>query len=226
MNHRNLAYTAMADRANRRNPADPIVIGICAPKGSGKSTFAQMMVNFLLENRGNVHVDIKRAPFAGPLKYACLELFGISPCTPQEDKGVAVQTPAGPRTPRHVWQTFGVMMRETFGEDFWVERLYQDAFYGLDCPVIAIVDDVRFENEARTIRERGGLVVGLKRPGFFEQARGGHISERQMYEQWGSMVDFEVLNYGDIVDLRGIACEVAAGAFLGCSELKIEKEEA
>lgn len=75
--------------------------------------------------------------------------------------------------------------RDVFGHNFWVEQAMPDRAlrYGLD-----YFTDVRFENEARAIKERGGFIVEVLGP---YADTGSHESELGIP---GSLVDFELPN--------------------------------
>lgn len=82
--------------------------------------------------------------------------------------------------------------RELFGDDFWVEAvdLHRP---GID---LLVVNDVRFPNEARQIRDAGGEVWRVKRA---ETKQGGHITERPLPD---NLIDRSIENYGTLDDLR------------------------
>jgi hypothetical protein len=95
---------------------------------------------------------------------------------------------------RVLLQRFGTDVgRELFGEDFWVEQ----AFRGLGDEDV-VFTDVRFLNEAEAIRERGGVVWQVVRPGV--GAVNGHVSESDLA---GFDFNAVILNDGSLEDLRG-----------------------
>lgn len=73
---------------------------------------------------------------------------------------------------RMLLQELGVGARAIIGEDIWVKTLLRrlDA----DRPTRAVIADVRFQNEADTIRERGGVVIRVGRRGYIGTT---HVSE-------------------------------------------------
>jgi len=92
-------------------------------------------------------------------------------------------------TPRHALQTLGTdCVRKTFGDDFWVKRMqltmsmYEDK--------LVVVTDVRFLNEAQSIKKQGGLLWQIKRP-LTDAAAGTHISETEMdsFEGWDEVIN-------------------------------------
>ena len=102
---------------------------------------------------------------------------------------------------RKYLQDLGLGAREVFGEDFWVDQALGSV--GDDEDVV--VTDVRFENEARAIKEMGGFLVRIDRPGRHPH---GHRSETELatFEDW----DAVVLNDQGVVELETAIVKVAA----------------
>jgi hypothetical protein len=103
-------------------------------------------------------------------------------------------------SPRFLLQTLGTEWgRDTVDPDLWVKitarRLDALASRGIETVVLT---DVRFANEATLIRDRGGEVWRIDRPGTARMS-GGHRSEDGLP---ASMVDRVILNDGTRDDLR------------------------
>lgn len=83
--------------------------------------------------------------------------------------------------------------REQLGENFWVDTALQNWSPGM----FVAITDVRFRNEAKAIKSRGGIVVRVERDGI--AAPNDHISEHDL-DDW----DFDLMidNNGTIGDLR------------------------
>lgn len=169
-------------------------IGFCGPAGAGKSTAAEHLVK---------HWRFARVRFAGPLKAMMLAL-GLDP--DQVDGGRKEEpTPllCG-RTPRQAMQWLGTEWgRNLIGDGFWiaawqaaVERIPLDRPWRRGANLI-VADDVRFANEARAIRQRGGLVVRIERPGAASATGASHVSERPDF-----VPDRIIRNTGDLTRLR------------------------
>lgn len=159
-----------------RHPAR-VLVGISGKIGSGKSTAA--------EHLGTAH-GFKEYAFARPLKTAASALFGV-PLGHFEDRGLkeTVVQQWG-MSPRRMLQWLGTdLIRDNFRDDFLVARTMMevdaDAASALDhdppsslltpAPrfrttwhVAQVISDVRFDNEARAILERGGEVWKVERP--------------------------------------------------------------
>ena len=101
------------------------------------------------------------------------------------------------RTPRWAMQSLGTDWgRKLMGEDLWV-RLWQFKAQGLlDAGSKIVVDDVRFQNEARAIKEMGGVLVRVTRPGY---GGGTHASETELA---GISTDLQIDNDGTIDQLE------------------------
>lgn len=92
--------------------------------------------------------------------------------------------------------------RDVFGDTFWVDQIlplhypWASHFAVLAnhneaiLPDIAVVTDVRFVNEASRIRELGGQVLEIVRPGLTSDAD-GHGSEQPLPREW---VDYTIRN--------------------------------
>lgn len=108
---------------------------------------------------------------------------------------------------RQYLQNFGQRAREVFGDDFWVDQILPkpSTKLGLNSHNLAFryphadvlcVTDCRYPNEAKRIKELGGVVWEVQRPGLESD---GHSSERPLPR---SLVDHVVRNTGTLEDLR------------------------
>lgn len=151
------------------------LIALSGPAGSGKSTAAA----YLVECHGFTLVK-----FATPLKNM-LRAVGL---TEREIEGDLKEVPNDKlcrRTPRYAMQTLGTEYgRNIIGETFWT-NLWEREAQRYDR---VVCDDCRFENEAATIRNMGGIIVGLTGRGGIA---GAHMSEAGV--RWDESID----NSGD-----------------------------
>jgi hypothetical protein len=107
--------------------------------------------------------------FATPLKRMLAAL------TPETGKDATPYVLCG-KTLRHAMQTLGTEWgRNLIGDDIWLRaaRVQIQTMQAARAPGIT-ADDVRFSNEAELIREMGGIVIELVRPGL---TRMEHVSE-------------------------------------------------
>lgn len=129
-----------------------LLIGLCGPAGAGKSTVAK-----IIARRYNGLV----MPLAAPIK-GMIESLGVDPKhlygTP-EDKEEPLELFGG-KSARFAMQQLGTEFgRTTFGEDFWI-NIWFNTVRVLPHSIV-IADDVRFENEAKAIKDNGGIVIGV-----------------------------------------------------------------
>ncbi|MFI5942169.1 hypothetical protein ACIBCB_18190 [Streptomyces uncialis] len=87
--------------------------------------------------------------------------------------------------------------RTVLGEDVWVNALFREC--EASGPTPTVITDVRFPNEARAIKDRGGLVILMHRPGGPRINGADHASENALA---GWDFDAIVINGGDIESLR------------------------
>ncbi|EFL15351.1 hypothetical protein [Streptomyces sp. C] len=86
-------------------------------------------------------------------------------------------------------------VRDVLGENAWVDGLFRDA----DTWGPTVITDVRFPNEAEAIRERGGLVVLIRRPGQAPAHGSKHSSENALA---GYLFDDVIENDGSLAQLH------------------------
>lgn len=152
----------------------PLVIGITGRKRSGKSTLARQLV----QRHGFVEKS-----FATPLKEAALALnpivdyglgnpaFGvIRLATVVKRHGWEYAKDHYPEVRRTLQRLGTDVVRNRLGANVWV-----DLAGPWPQPSPTVLADCRFDNEARRIRESGGIVVEVVRPGL--ETGDGHASE-------------------------------------------------
>lgn len=164
-----------------------MIIGTVARARAGKDTLADLLVS---------EFGFLKMSFAEPLKDAFANYHGIPRCwcdgvdedgSPLDREQVTAFFDITNRTSdltteldirdvtiRQGLQRFGTEMgRNTFGEDFWLDRLddrLADA-YGER----VIITDPRFENELHFLNELNAIVIGIDRPGATIES--DHVSE-------------------------------------------------
>jgi hypothetical protein len=157
------------------------LIGISGKIGSGKDTAAAIL-NTLSNNR----YEVKK--FAGKLKQIAGLLCGVDPIWFESQEFKMEQMPVewGGMTYRAFLQRLGTeALRDGLHTQVWVNALFSDyrkEAYKWDADGNAtiegfpnwIITDVRFPNEADAIREKGGFLLRIERPG---SAPGTHPSE-------------------------------------------------
>lgn len=157
------------------------IIGITGYKQSGKDTVAELLAKQYLPKR------TVRLGFADALKQEVCSAFRISREYLEQNK----------KNFRLILQGVGTDYRRVLcGEDYWVLKWMQAANALVPIPDILICSDVRFHNEANTIKQLGGVLIRVNRPGVFTD---GHASET---EQTSILTDFTVHNDGTVADLQ------------------------
>jgi hypothetical protein len=141
------------------------IIGLIGVAGSGKTLVAKHLV----ERHGFV-----RQRFAGPLKEMIKVGLGL---TDQQLDGNGKNDPipwAGGATARHMMQTLGTDWgRRMVHTDIWINRWRH--LVAAESSELIVVDDVRFPNEAAALRDVGGQLWRVYRPGL---TTASHASER------------------------------------------------
>lgn len=176
------------------------VIGLCGFIGSGKTTVA----NYLVEEYG-FH---KRA-LAKPLKDCTKIIFQLSDSQIKDRELRKVVDPRWDKTPRQLMQLFGTEVGRSIDKNVWVKSLFSWVD-SLPDNAFVVVDDVRFLNEAKTIKERGGVVLGVRREKCIPPTQLGdvfpsvvaktlrlprtHESEKQMRNYFHKMTDYVISN--------------------------------
>jgi len=113
-------------------------------------------------------INTRKIAFASKLKQCCYLMFAWAGHQPPQyyDENPAardiVLEPLG-FTPVELWIKFGTQMVRTELHDLtWIKAALDDAG---KCDVL-IISDLRFLNEVEAIRELGGLILKVDRPGY------------------------------------------------------------
>lgn len=162
------------------------IIGIAGPAGSGKDTLALAFTE----------LGFARVSFATPIKDALNAMFGFEPEQWEDREWKEAELEEFGVSPRHLAQTLGTEWgRQFVADDLWVRLALNKA----DDERI-VISDVRFDNEADAIRQAGGLIVHLKRPGCAPVKE--HVSEAGIAHQPD---DHTLMNDGTIEQLHASA---------------------
>lgn len=157
-----------------------MLIGLAGLKRSGKSTVAGMLRDY----------GFVEDSFAYPIRCAVAQILGISLAKLEEEKERII--PEIGTTPRRMMQTLGTEWgRCLVDSNLWLLSMHW-RMEGVD----TVISDVRFNNEAEFIRQRGGKVVRVDRPGA--DRADDHASEAGISE---SLVDYVIHNDGDLAAL-------------------------
>lgn len=126
-----------------------MLIGIAGPARSGKDTVANYICSY--------YQGFVKLSFATPLKFMLEKGLGFT----EEQLHGGDKEKIDPRfgkSPRYIMQTLGTEWgRDLIHPDIWVICL--EAFLRKN----TVIADVRFDNEANFIREKGGLLIHVER---------------------------------------------------------------
>lgn len=160
---------------------DKKIVGFCGYKRSGKGTAA-----LALEEQGFVDV-----PFAGGLKAmltAWLVYNGVEKPELYTDDWMKDHRSRyfNNKEFRYAMQTLGTEWgRGMIGKNFWIEG-WERKISSLD---LITVSDVRFDDEIKAVRDKGGIIIKVRRPSF--RNLDTHVSETNMESL---KCDYEVVN--------------------------------
>ena len=161
------------------------LIGISGKAGSGKNTVASFLQS--------IDHSFEQKAFAAKLKQIANILTGIpiNMFEDQEFKKTSLGEQWGDITVRDLLQQIATeCMRDCIHPDIWVNALFAD--YTDQC---WLVTDVRFPNEYKAIKDRGGIILRIERPG---SGANDHISEVALDNH---PFDYIIYNDGSTPDL-------------------------
>ena len=219
------------------NLKDSLIIGLTGHAKSGKDTLAEAIWSHVAKSNmfNSKPTDMHKLAFADGIREIG-EIFGFTKeqLTNQDLKETFVH-PVWNITPRVFMQRVGSeMFRNHLDKDCWVKLLMQkidrivswnhvpesEFQLGLaDCKDneprtyvrhCILVTDVRFPNEAQTIKEAGGIIVRVTRPTDGDSSEADwkkHESEAFINEM---KVDLDICNCGTLEDFKEHAPEMVA----------------
>jgi len=165
-----------------------VIIGLSGYAQAGKDTVAK----YLIEEHG-----FERIAFADTIRDILWEmnpLLGddLHLQTVIDDYGWDVAKTKFPEV-RRLLQEIGVSARKYLDENIWIAA----ALRKIDSEGNYVITDVRFANEAVMVRQLGGRVWRVERPGVY--AVNNHVSENDLV---GWKFDAYLLNFGTIEELN------------------------
>jgi len=192
-----------------------MIIGFAGKAASGKTTAARRMAQVLegdtriipmaMVLRDEVETFLRRAggeEFV-PLVYGCQEdkvrVFhldenqALNQCDKWDqfiDEHREIQDRPGQTavTVRRILQWWGTEYRRAQDPDYWTKAWVRKVCQFDLKQTHILIDDVRFNNELNTIKQQGGLIVKIERPGF--DGANNHASETALddYRQWDEII--------------------------------------
>jgi hypothetical protein len=174
------------------------LIGIAGRAGSGKDTAGARLV----EQHG-----FRQYAFADPIR-AMLGALGAFPAADLIDRDAKEATIDWlGKSPRQMAQTLGTEWgRELVHPQLWVLMAQRrwEAFRSIGESLV--ITDVRFENEVNWIKDQGGVVIYLDRPGVASVS--AHASEQF---DLSKVADSVIRNDGTVGDLNDMIDYLLAG---------------
>jgi hypothetical protein len=141
------------------------IVAFAGRKQSGKSSSAEMIVDFYKSMEGGDPSDIKIYNFADPLKKdLCMNLLGLTyeQCYGSDDEKnqiTELEWMGKKMTAREIMQFIGTEVFRKMKPNIWAEatisRIKEDK------PKLAIIADCRFPNEVESVKNAGGCVIKL-----------------------------------------------------------------
>ena len=167
------------------------IIGLAGPAGSGKDTVADLLRTHVRFNKCafadqlrwevrdafNVDKSLLTHRLTKELPHSALALKN---CTDNAFTGLLLKSGlydrfngsiddflAAPRSPRHIMQLWGTEYRRAHDHGYWTSAVV--SHIAQQCRSHNhrhVITDVRFENEAQAVRNMGGVIWQIKRPGL------------------------------------------------------------
>ena len=181
------------------------LIGLSGPAGCGKDTIAK----FLQDTH-----EFKRISLAEPIRQGIVAMFDIPHeyLTDRALKEQPLDQLCG-KSPRQVMQTLGTEWgRNTLCNDIWLrvaqkEIDYQNKLASTNNLYLngIVISDIRFEGEAKWLRDQGGIIWHIHRPDNPHAIATGHASEIPVQRLFGEPF---IVNDGNTEDLQAIVAMV------------------
>jgi hypothetical protein len=158
----------------------PAIVAFCGLATCGKTSLALGLVK---------HRNFHRISFADPIR-EMLRGLGLTTAHMSEGKNEPLAMFGG-KTPRQVMQSLGTEWgRDLVCPNIWLNATKTRILSALAVPGVSgvVLDDCRFDNEASMVKDLGGMVIEVVRPGL---VRMDHASEAGISDH---LVDDFVLN--------------------------------
>lgn len=166
-----------------------MIIGITGKMQNGKDTLGKIIKFY--------HKDYEIVHFADALKQICKTYFGLTEEQVNTKQGKQSFNEFWGMTNRQILQKVGTeAMRNGFCEDVWCKimslRIKDDKNY--------IIPDVRFDDQAKMIIDRGGIIIKINRDSVNSSIKDEHKSQKGISEEF---INCHIQNDGTIEELTG-----------------------
>ena len=177
-----------------------IIIGFSGPANSGKDTAAACIARTEFRADGCDRAIV--TAFARPLKLGIIEMFDLDGDAFIDRKSKERPIPEIGKSPRELAQIIGTEIVRAIHPNAWIISMDR-RLSNLQDKVLEIstllITDVRFENEAAWVREKGGTIVHIARPFIARWEPKGHESERGIERNPG---DYTIINEGTLEEFE------------------------
>ena len=161
-----------------------MIIGIVGAARSGKGTVSETLMN--------TFDGFRELSFADKLKEMCMEMLGLTWEQCYGDQKEILDQRYG-KTPRWLLQYMGTEVFRSIYPEIWIWHWDNTCTQLLRTEGVEhiIVPDVRFPNEVRAIKARGGYIWKTVREGHHGASGGieGHASENSLTHLQDSEID-------------------------------------
>jgi hypothetical protein len=142
------------------------IIGLGHYSRTGKDSLA----NYLIQDLRCSGLVAKKIPFAWKLKQICHDLYAWDGLrepefydTPDGEKFRDIKLPTIGKTPVEIWVAMGTpAVRNNVYMDTWINFVLKSDHQA----DVIVIPDVRFPNEVQAIRDAGGWLAKIVRPGY------------------------------------------------------------
>ena len=176
-----------------------IILAIGHRSRQGKDELANFLVRHI---RMNSRLNVIKVGWADILKEVCYRLYswaGVKPGTYYEHNPEVRNTiiPALGINVVQLWINIGMHGR-AYDENMWI-----NAAIGSNNADVIIFKDTRFENECEAVKNRGGILIKIEKPGEFGL---DSVADNALnyFDDW----DEKIINSGTLADLNNIAIEL------------------
>lgn len=174
-------------------------VGFTGKMLAGKDTCANFLEQEILKWKGS-NFSVARMAFADSLKDFCMNYLGLTKHQCYDQEGKKEFNKFWGMTNREILQRVGTeAMRNGFHPDVWAKITELKIKHAVEDGDFFIITDVRFPNEAETIRKHGGIIVEVIRPGIESNGITNHASEQRIDL---SLIDRQVMNDKDLENLK------------------------
>lgn len=182
----------------------PRLIGLGYRARAGKNTVADIL---------ETNFDYDQLSFAFTLRHMVSTLLD----TNTYDEDFKTEVWINGKTGRQVLLEMGTFCRSAFGPDVFVQalkaQLTRCGMWEPQSKVRAVITDVRFPNEAKFIKDHGGILIEVRRPGLPE--------DNDPTETGGAAIkwDHTIVNAGTLDALEIMVAQLLAAICMPAAEL-------